>query len=90
MSKRTKLQCKLPALRSRQVCKYHGGRSTGPRTAAGRQRCAEAKLVHGRETRAKRKRASELSALLKYYAALLGVQYRTDIPIRGSLRPRKG
>jgi hypothetical protein len=36
------------------VCRIHGGKSTGPRTPEGRQRCAEAKTVHGNETRAKR------------------------------------
>lgn len=32
------------------MCKLHGGASTGPKTPEGRQRCAEARLVHGRET----------------------------------------
>ena len=50
-SKRTKLQCATPALKGKWVCKTHGGRSTGPKTEAGRQRCAEAKTIHGRETR---------------------------------------
>ena len=50
-SKRTKLQCAAPALKGKRVCKTHGGRSTGPKTEAGRQRCAEAKTIHGRETR---------------------------------------
>ena len=88
-SKRHGGQCGAPAIQGKRVCRFHGGLSRGPTTAAGRQRCAEAKTIHGEQTRAKRKRASELSALLKYYAALLGVRYRTDIPIRGSLRPRK-
>ena len=50
-SKRTKLQCGAPALRNKNVCLKHGGRSTGPRTEEGRQRCAEAKTIHGNETR---------------------------------------
>lgn len=28
-------------------CKLHGGRSTGPKTAEGRKRCAEVNLKHG-------------------------------------------
>ncbi|NBV95918.1 MAG: hypothetical protein EBR90_03915 [Actinobacteria bacterium] len=44
-------RCKAPAMKGKQVCKFHGGLSTGPRTEIGRQRCAEAKTVHGRETR---------------------------------------
>ena len=64
-SKRTKLQCGAPALKGKtKVCKTHGGRSTGPRTEAGRQRCAEAKSIHGRETRDARAERSLASARL--------------------------
>jgi hypothetical protein len=63
-SKRTKLQCAAPALKGKQVCKTHGGRSTGPKTEAGRQRCAEAKTIHGRETREVRNERSLSSARL--------------------------
>ena len=63
-SKRTKLQCAAPALKGKRVCKTHGGRSTGPKTEAGRQRCAEAKIIHGRETREARTERSLASARL--------------------------
>jgi hypothetical protein len=63
-SKRTKLQCAAPALKGKRVCKTHGGRSTGPKTEAGRQRCAEAKTIHGRETREVRTERSLASARL--------------------------
>ena len=63
-SKRTKLQCAAPALKGKRVCKTHGGRSTGPKTEAGRQRCAEAKTIHGRETRKTRNERSLGSARL--------------------------
>ena len=53
-SKRTKQRCRAPAMQGKEVCRTHGGLSTGPRTEAGRRRCAEAKTIHGRETRAKR------------------------------------
>ena len=33
------------------MCRSHGGKSTGPKTEQGRKRCAEAKFVHGWETR---------------------------------------
>ncbi len=50
--------------RFNKVCRPHGGASTGPKTSAGRQRCEEAKIVHGRETRAKRAvRAEKLREL---------------------------
>ena len=64
-SKRTKLQCAAPALKGKKVCKTHGGRSTGPKTEAGRQRCAEAKTIHGRETRSARRVRSEKIAELQ-------------------------
>ena len=41
-------------MQGKNVCRTHGGLSTGPRTKEGRKRCVAAKTVHGRETRAKR------------------------------------
>lgn len=63
-AKSTKQQCRRPACKGRRVCKLHGGRSTGPRTQEGRQRCATARLVHGRETGAARRERSLGSARL--------------------------
>ncbi len=63
-SKRTKLQCAAPALKGKRVCKTHGGRSTGPKSEAGRQRCAKAKTIHGRETREARNERSLAMARL--------------------------
>jgi hypothetical protein len=44
-SKRSGEQCKKPAMRGKAVCDFHGGRSTGPKTEAGkaRQRAAVTK-----------------------------------------------
>lgn len=51
-------------MRGKRVCRTHGGASTGPRTPEGRQRCAEAKTIHGWETRAIRgKRDAKLREL---------------------------
>jgi hypothetical protein len=69
-SKRTKLQCAAPALKGKQVCKTHGGRSTGPRTDAGRLRCAQAKTTSGRETRKARTERSIASARLAVLEAV--------------------
>ena len=63
-SKRTKQQCRAPALKGKRVCQTHGGKSCGPKTEAGRQRCSEAKTVHGRETRSIRAERSEATARL--------------------------
>ncbi|MDA0630613.1 MAG: HGGxSTG domain-containing protein, partial [Proteobacteria bacterium] len=43
MSKRTRKQCGAPAMRGKRVCRFHGGLSTGPKSAEGRARCAAAK-----------------------------------------------
>ena len=64
MSKRTKQQCRAPAIKGKRVCKTHGGRSTGPKTEAGRKHCAAAKIVHGNETTSKRLERREASARL--------------------------
>lgn len=39
--------CKRPALKGKTRCNLHGGRSTGPRTAAGLARSRVARLCHG-------------------------------------------
>ena len=51
-SKRSGVQCRKAAMRGKRVCRTHGGTSTGPKTPEGRQRCADVKTIHGRETRA--------------------------------------
>ena len=62
-SKRTKLQCRAPAIKGKTKCRFHGGWSTGAKTAEGRARIAAAHTVHGRETRAKRaERSAKLAA----------------------------
>ena len=66
-SKRTRLQCGAPALSGKNVCRFHGGRSTGPRTEAGKARIAAAMTVHGQSTRRAR---AELSAELMQLAML--------------------
>ena len=69
-SSRTKLQCRAPAIKGKRVCKWHGGRSTGPKTESGRQRCAQAKTIHGRETRKARTERSLASARLAVLEAV--------------------
>ena len=51
LRRRSQEQCKKPALRGKRVCGFHGGKSSGPKTEAGKQRIAEARTVHGRESR---------------------------------------
>jgi hypothetical protein len=64
----TKLQCGNPALKTSKTnkCKFHGGASTGPKTAKGRQRIIASLLllVHGHETN-----KSRASTLMPYFGA---------------------
>lgn len=63
-SRRTKKQCRAPAIAGKTVCRFHGGKSTGPRTPEGRQRCAQARTTHGKETTSMRIARSIASAKL--------------------------
>lgn len=72
-SKRSDQQCKKPAVRGKRVCRTHGGASTGPKTEAGRKRCAAAKTIHGRETRAIRRIRSQKLKELDQLAKLIGL-----------------
>ena len=78
MSKRTKLQCGGPAMKGKTKCKFHGGLSTGPRTKQGKLRCAQAKTVHGKDTREDRQVHRLAMKRLRLYAQLLGVPFRSD------------
>ena len=71
LSKRSKLQCKNAALKSKRVCRFHGGKSTGPISIDGKQRCAKAKFIHGQETREKREMRAEKFKEMKMLASLL-------------------
>lgn len=72
-SKRSGEQCRKTACRGKSVCRTHGGTSTGPKTDAGKARCAEAKTVHGRERRTMRVlRAAKLKELRPLEGLMLG------------------
>lgn len=86
MSKRSRQRCKAPAMRGKAVCRTHGGLSTGPRTEAGRKRCAQAKTIHGRETREARTERSLASARL---AVLEAVGFSIGLMSGGRTRGRR-
>ena len=71
LSKRSKQQCKKAASKGKRVCMFHGGKSTGPVTFHGKQRCAEAKTIHGRETRSLRNKRAQKLAEMKFYFKML-------------------
>ena len=50
-SKRSGEQCKKPAIRGKKVCDFHGGRSSGPKTQAGKDRQRAAVLKSGYYTK---------------------------------------
>ena len=70
-SKRSQEQCKKAAIRGKDKCRMHGGVSTGPRTAEGRNRCASAKTIHGWETRELRKTRAEKFREMKAWVKFL-------------------
>jgi hypothetical protein len=70
LSRRTGVQCGAPAERGRRWCRFHGGRSQGPTTPAGRQRCAEARMTHGDQTTQKRQERSRQAAQLAVLEAV--------------------
>ena len=78
MSKRTHLQCGGPAMRGKAKCKFHGGMSSGPITQEGKERCAQAKTIHGNDTRADRQLNRLAMKRLRLYAQILGVPFRSD------------
>jgi hypothetical protein len=63
-SKRSGLQCCAPAIVDKNVCRFHGGKSTGPRTQAGIDKCSQSRWVHGNETSSIRMERSLASARL--------------------------
>jgi len=70
-SKRTKQQCRNPAIKGKTKCKHHGGLSTGSKTPEGKARQIAANTKHGNETRAIREKRSAKIAEL-YELEMLG------------------
>ena len=58
-------QCAKPAMRSKRVCGFHGGRSTGARTPEGLARIKAANTKHGRSTPEGRERATAQAARIR-------------------------
>ena len=67
LSKRTGEQCKKPALRASRTgkCEFHGGRSRGARTSAGKARSAAANLRTGEYSKAAIDKADRSRALIR-------------------------
>ena len=52
-------ECQRPAVKRTGRCSRHGGKSTGPRTQAGRDKIAALHTTHGRRTKEKREAAEK-------------------------------
>ena len=80
------MQCEKPAIPARYKCAQHGGLSTGPKTAEGLQRCAQARTIHGHETTSMRFERSLASARL---AVLESVGFALGLMTGARTRGRK-
>jgi hypothetical protein len=86
MSKRSGEQCKKPALKTSrtQKCQFHGGRSTGPKTAEGRARQRAAVLKTGDYTKeAMEDRARSVRVLAGLEDAMYALNMTTMPRTRG-------
>ena len=81
-SVRSGLQCAKPAMKSSRTvkCSHHGGWATGPKTAEGRQRIAQAHTIHGESTKAARQEYSKTSANLSMLEDCMYVLGMTTAP----------
>lgn len=79
-SKRTGIQCGAPAERGKNVCRFHGARSTGAKTEEGKARIAAAHTIHGRETREQREQYSAASARISRLEDAMHVLKMTTAP----------
>lgn len=90
-SKRTQRQCRAPAAKGKTKCRFHGGKSTGPKTKEGRQRCAQARTIHGQETGSIRKERSLASARLAVLESVgFALRMMTGTRTRGRRPDRMG
>jgi len=89
--KATGQRCAAIALLGKHTCARHGALSTGPKTPEGRQRCAEARTVHGRETTTMRMERSLASARLAVLESVgFGLGLMTGTRTRGRKPDRMG
>lgn len=65
-SVRTKEQCGRPALNGKQVCQFHGGKSTGPKSEESKQRLRTLNLKDGAYTLESRLASSQFRLKLRY------------------------
>jgi len=87
-SKRTGNQCGKPALKGKAVCQFHGGRSTGPKSEAGKARQRAAVLKNGHYTK---EAMEDRSRSVRVLAGLEDAMYMlkmTDAPRTRGPKPK--
>jgi len=84
--KHDKQPCGNPAVNGYSVCRMHGGKSKGPTTAEGLERCRKAAWKHGKRSVEHREYRREIRAWIAYFNAELKVIARELRPI---LRARR-
>ena len=87
-SKHTGNQCGKPAVKGKAVCQFHGGRSTGPKTEAGKARQRAAVISSGNYTKESiedRSRSARMLAGLEDAMYVLGM---TDAPRTRGPKPK--
>ena len=60
--------CQRPAVKRTGRCTRHGGKSTGPKTQAGRDKIAALHTTHGRLTKEKREAVKYANILLSHFS----------------------
>jgi hypothetical protein len=73
-SKQSGQGCKNYATRGKNVCRIHGGYSTGARTEAGRERQRKAKLKHGLRSNEAIKENREVRDLIRESKAAIAIR----------------
>jgi hypothetical protein len=68
---RRQTACQCPAIRNRRRCRLHGGKSTGPKTAAGLKRSRGARWKHGEYSAGATAERARIRALFRQARALL-------------------
>lgn len=87
-SKRTKLQCGKPALKGKRVCQFHGGRSTGPKTEAGKSRQKAAVTKSGNYTKESSDARTSSMRMLHGLEDAMYVLEMTDAPRTRGPKPK--
>ena len=87
-SKRTGNQCGKPALKGKAVCQFHGGRSTGPKTEAGKARQRASVVTSGNYTKESIEERSRSALRLAGLEDAMYVLEMTDAPRTRGRKPK--